>query len=793
MMNRHYGQYPLLFLNILIFCYCLGVYGAEKYTLPHKCLFLLLIVNFCVAIYFTLKKHPLTYLPIIFIFLLLGYLLGSIKISLPVDNISLLENKSLTVEGSICEEPTIRQDNEGMYHLSYIVDTHKIIWQNQTKKVSGKIYIYKKQSELTSVAKIGDTISTFGTIRKIHGYNNPGQINRELRAKQQSIYGFISAGKADIKIIHSTTDFNLKQFSVDLRHKILNFLLSVMPADDAYMIFAMLFGGYNNIPAELLEAFSLIGIIHILSVSGSHISLIAGFLLNLGRLLHLPRVLNLLLLIIIISFYAFLCGCTSPVIRATIMGILSVVAMTLQKSHEANHLLSITALILLLVNPLLLFDISFQLSVASTAGLVYFMSSLKKLFYFLPRFLADNIALTISAQLMTLPLIAWYFNSLSLSSLIANLLAVPLLELVIILSLLGCVILFFPFIAKILFISSSFLLSLANIFSLYIANLPFASIYLPTFSVFFIIIYYFILFIIFNRKLAKLCLKLIYKYRIVTIILLFICLISSIYFVSKSDDLQVHFIDVGQGDCTLIITPHHQAVMIDTGGIPNSDFDIGTRVDLPYLRHYGINKLDYLILSHADIDHAKSAYTIMQKLPVNHFIIANQPLNEYTKTLKLPPNSQLLNQAVIARTDMKFIVDGVQFQFLRANENPALNSGNAASNVLKLSYRNFSTLFTGDLPQKQEQELIQNRSDLHCTILKIAHHGSKTSSSMEFLQAVKPQFAIISVGKYNNYNHPSIEVIERLNKLHIPIYRTDIDGAIIFSTDGYKMKTSTFN
>lgn len=792
MMNIHYGQFPLLFLNSLILCYSLGVYGAEKYTLPHKCLFLLLIVNFCLAVHLMLKKHRLTFIPVIIIFLLLGFLSGSAAFSVSADNISRWENKSLTVEGTVCEEPSVRRDSNGIYHLSYIIDTHKISQKNNIQDVSGKIYIYKKQKNLHSLAKIGDTVSTFGTICQIRGYHNPGQINRELRARQMGIYGFISAGKADIKIIKSDTDFNLKKISADLRHKILNSLLFIMPADDAYMIFAMLFGGYDNIPAELLEAFSLTGIIHVLSVSGSHISLIAGFLLSICRLFRLPRSLNLLLLIIVISFYAFLCGFSSPVIRAAIMGVLSSAALTLHKSHEAAHLLSITALVMLLIQPLLLFHISFQLSFASTAGLVYLVSRFRQPLYFLPRFLADNIALTISVQIMTLPLIAWYFNSLSPSSLIANLIAVPLLEFIIILSLIGCIFLFTPFIAKICFISSSLILGLANIFTLQIASLPFASIYIPTLPFISSVFYYIILFIVFNRKTASFCLKTIIRYRFFTAVLSLICLLLSIYFVFKPHDLQIHFIDVGQGDCILIITPHQKAIMIDTGGSINSDFNIGTRVDLPYLRHYGITKLDYLILSHADADHAQSAYTILQKIPVNHFIIANQPLNEYTKVLKLPPDSRILNKAVIAKTDMNFTLDNVQFQFLHANGNPSLNTGNAASNVLKLSYHNFSALFTGDLPEKQEHELIQNRSDLQSTVLKIAHHGSKTSSSREFLQAVKPDFAVISVGKYNSFDHPNPEVIQRLNELQIPIYRTDTNGAVVFSTDGYKLKIDTF-
>ena len=210
MMNIHYGQFPLLFLNSLILCYSFGVYGAEKYTLPHKCLFLLLIVNFCLAIHLMLKKHRLTFIPVIIIFLLLGFLSGSAAFSVSADNISHWENKSLTVEGTVCEEPSVRRDSNGIYHLSYIIDTHKISQKNNIQDVSGKIYIYKKQKNSHSLAKIGDTVSTFGTIRQIRGYHNHGQINRELRARQMGVYGFISAGKADIKIIKSDTDFNLK-------------------------------------------------------------------------------------------------------------------------------------------------------------------------------------------------------------------------------------------------------------------------------------------------------------------------------------------------------------------------------------------------------------------------------------------------------------------------------------------------------------------------------------------------------------------------------------------------------
>ena len=141
---------------------------------------------------------------------------------------------------------------------------------------------------------------------------------------------------------------------------------------------------------------------------------------------------------------------------------------------------------------------------------------------------------------------------------------------------------------------------------------------------------------------------------------------------------------------------------------------------------------------------------------------------------------------------MQFNLDGVNFIFLNPI-NTQSNSANEKSNVIKMTYHNFSALFTGDLPKEGEQDLLQAQNNLQSTILKVAHHGSKTSSCQEFLTAVRPQFAIISAGKYNSFGHPHNEVIERLNALPTKILRTDLNGAIIFTTDGYSMQVQTFD
>ena len=795
MIKIHYGQSPLLFINFIILFYSLGVYMTMKppeISKSYTHLFYLIIVNLILAFFFTLRKHKLTFLLYLILFFFLGVMRYLSFTFIADDNIKNYDNQEITLTGIICQMPKIRQDSAGIYHLTYVVDT-KSIKQKEEKTTTGKVYLYQKQKNLDNLAKINDTISATGTIRLIQNYHNPNLVDRELSAQEEGIYATFSIGKQNLKILNTSDKFSLQEFCYQIEQSFLQSMYQVMPENDANMIFAMLFGGYNNIEKDILEAYSITGIIHILSVSGSHISLISLFLLSLGKFLHLPRFFNLILLLILIIFYTILCGASIPVIRASIMGLLSIIALYLEEKSTAQHLLSIIALILLLFDPLLLFNISFQLSFASTAGLVYLMpilrSNLNKLK--LPPLLTDNLALTMSAQILAFPIIIWYFTSLSLSSLLANLIIIPLLEILIILGLIAFILGFiFPFITKILFIFASLILSISNEATFLLTKIPFASIYVPPLNFPAILIYYSLIFIILNIKIRRYLYSLLQKYKFITYICSISLIICSCYLMIKPSPLQIHFIDVGQGDACLIITPHQHSILIDTGGSINSDFDIGSYVDLPYLRHYGINKLDYLILSHADTDHSGGASSILQKIPVNHLIIADEDKDLYAKILKLPLNNPLLARAIVAKENTAFNLEDIHFQFLQNDEKENLKSSNDSSNVLKLTYHNFSVLFTGDLPQTQEKYLLNK--NIASTILKVAHHGSKTSSSQEFLEHVRPQLAIISVGKYNSFGHPSKEVLDRLNNLPTKILRTDEKGAIVIYTDGYNYSLKTF-
>ncbi len=787
------GQYPLTFLNILICSLITGIYTAQSLTLPYEYLFLLLIVNFLTALYMTLKQYRWTFIAFIALFALLGFTRSQSALELPFDNISRFDEQAVTVEGTITQEPRFRQDAEGIWHITYITAVNKAIANNKAEPASGSIYLYVKSKDKNQAAQIGDTVSASGKLRLIHGYQNPSQIDRSLAARRQGIYAALSAGKKPIVILKHDDSFSLQKFSSEIRQSLLSSLQKAMPPQEAGLIFAILFGGYSDIAPELLEAFTITGIVHILSVSGSHISLLAGFILNTGRALRLPRRLNLMILFLVIAFYVLLCGCVPPVLRAAAMGLLSAAAMSLNKNAEACHLLSITALVMLLADPLLLFSVSFQLSFASTAGLVYIMPRLKKLLAFMPHFIADNAALTLSAQLAVLPLTAWYFNSLSPASVLANLIAVPPLEFIIILGLLASLVgIVFPFAEHLIFITASLALGAASDITVAISKLPLASIYIPTLPFCAVICYYLTLLVLLRDKLRRAAVKSLYRFKYFALLILLPLTAFTICQINKPGMMQVHFIDVGQGDAALIISPTGRAAMVDTGGAVNSDFDVGKRVDLPYLRHYGVTSLDYLILSHKDADHAAGAAAILKTIPVRHLIISAEDKLDYAKILHISPDSQILRNAITARRGLTFRLDEAEFKVIRSGNSE--DTGNEASNVIKLTYHNFSVLFTGDITKEIERQLsAEAAEELPATVLKTAHHGSKTSSDAVFLRAVQPRYALISAGRYNSFGHPHDEVLDRLNALPAAVLRTDQLGAVVFTTDGYKMTIDTFN
>ncbi len=272
-----------------------------------------------------------------------------------------------------------------------------------------------------------------------------------------------------------------------------------------------------------------------------------------------------------------------------------------------------------------------------------------------------------------------------------------------------------------------------------------------------------------------------YKKRIIIILLSVILLFSIFHFIPKN--LKIYFLDVGQGDCTFIVTPKNKTILIDGGGSTGSDFDVGESTLIPYILDRGYKKIDLMFISHFDQDHVGGLLTVLKELKVNRVCISKQEENSenYQKFLEIVKEKDI-PVTIVKLGDKIKIENSLYFDILWPQEDQITeNRINNNAIVMKLNYNGFSCLFTGDIEKIAEDKMVSLYKDkfvLESDILKVAHHGSKTSTTDNFLELVNPKNCLIGVGKNNLFGHPSNEIVERLEKLDVKVYRTDINGEI---------------
>ena len=835
-----YGQHPKAFVNLLLAGLVVGILLADAMKLqPYQGAFFLgALLLLLVGAVLIKKEHKMAWACLCMSLILLGAGRYYLAINIEENNIIKLAGQQVKLQGKLAEPPNVTRDEKGKLHLQYVVEVEKV-WQGSKsgkagQAMQGKLLVYGGEESLkkspqqgknkaTSLeddtvvesiegiyGQVGDGIQLVGTINEFHDYGNPGRMNMVMSNKAKGICGRAMISKYSL-VIEPRQEKSLARLAEQVRKQYEAYMAQAMPKQDAAAIFAMLFGGYQGIRPELLEAFTITGIVHILSVSGSHITLMAGTANIVGRFLHMSPRATAVLATGVILFYSLLAGAIPPVIRSALMGILTLLALTAGRERDAQHILGLVALGLLLYSPLWLLDISFQLSFGATAGLLYLAPPLReRLRKKLPVFVADSLAVTIGAQLSVLPIIAWYFNVLSLSSLLANLVIAPIVEWIIVAGLLaGLLASLLPWAGKVVFLLASVVLGLVYELSRWVAALPGSQIYMPTFSWWGEILYYMGLdWLIIDgehKKRLMSCggmggkLRDSKGWQAVFLLGVLAVVFCCWQMWCNNKEMQVHFIDVGQGDSALVITPHGRAFMVDTGGVREGSYDIGSRVDVPYLLHYGVEKLDYIFLTHAHDDHAGGVKGILTKIPVGAIGIGHEGAGDYLKTFGTGELGKIKKLLVPLQEGSSIELDGVRIDMLyspesrKVQESQLQATGNEFSNLIRVSYGEASFLFTGDLVAEQEQQVLANGIHVASTVLKVGHHGSRTSSSQEFLTAVNPGWAVISCGYNNSFGHPHKEILNRLTSCtKAEILRTDQQGAIVFRTDGKSIKVESF-
>lgn len=764
-------------LNCLLAFLAAGIIFYEKFS-PTLKIFLAACSAFIViGIILTWKKNSSASAKIIFpiIFFALGATRFFFADSLPQNDISKFEMQSVKIFGTVRDEPQKKIFANDLVQEKFVVEVESVQIKKEKISASGNIILnfYHKPTEKISPVNIGDKISAGGTVKLITNFKNPGQIDNITRLKADGITARMSADKSGIEIENIEGNFWIKflRFVSAIRQHYRESMENVMSKENSAAIFAMLFGGYKGINSEVLTEFQTTGIVHILSVSGSHMSLLAFVTAWLCSFLKFSKKITLALGFFVIGTYAILSGLLPQVIRSAIMGILIFVGTAFDFEKIAARILTLTALAMLIYQPLLIFDISFQLSFSATAGILYLSPKILEKIFKLPEFFSLPISVTLGAQLASFPITIFYFNQFSLSSILANIFVMPILEFVIVGGLLAGIFAFLiPFAGKIFFAFESIIFGFATELNKIFADLPFSSIQVPSLGLLGGFFYY--VAIIFRKK----------------IFLFLLIIFFAINFFQKNNEVEVNFIDVGQGDCAIVFTPNKKCLIFDTGGVREKIFDIGERVVVPYLKHENIFEVEKIFLTHVHEDHSGGAGAIIKKFPVGEIITAGEKKSEYAAVFGIA--EEKIKDLREGRQGEKFFIDGVEVEIIFA---PKVGTGNEISNVYKISYGEINFLITGDLVKENEEQILSEKINVSSEILKVGHHGSATSSSEEFLRAVNPKCAVISVGYGNNFGHPREEVLERLKKIHTKIFRTDKDGLIKFKTDGKNLFVQTFN
>ena len=723
--------------------------------------------------------------------MLIFFLLGSLEF-LYIDQLQLrsfadFEGKEVEVKGYVVSEPEIKGER-----VTYIVKVNSVRqgYNGVFAKTKGKLLLTTLLNKESSFFDYGRELTFEGVLSQPQGVRNPGGFDYRRYLAQKGVGASVFSYAYAIEQGEGIKGNWPVQAGLKIRKRIVYVIDNSLPRQQAGLLNGMLIGYREGLSEEVQEAFSNAGLTHIMAVSGANVAFLILPLAFLLKLLGIRKVIANLLLIGILILFVFVTGFEPSVLRAVVMACILLIAAILYREPDIYAAMALSCLILLAASPCMLFNIGFQLSYAATLAIVMLCKNIKKLFRrsFMPNWIAEIIAATLAAQIGVLPITLIYFNKISLIAIIPNVLAVPMLELITILGMLMALSGQFSLhISQIIGYLNSIFLSAVLYITKLASSVPFATVKTVTPPIVLAIAYYiFVWFLLWYKPLKNIVLK----PRHAAIILSF----AAIFILSGSFKpalLEVVFLDVGQGDSAFIRTYTGKTVLIDGGGSSNPSriSKIGKTVVLPFLLDSGVSRLDAVIATHPHSDHIQGLCDILEEMKVDKLIIPSMADESGFEELlqaagaKNVPVSRCSEGEIIRLDDRTFM------QVL----NPELNcsvdeaSLNNSSLVLKLYYESIAVLFTGDAETEVEEKLVANASALTADVIKIAHHGSLTSSGRAFLEKVNPQAAIISVGK-NNFGHPSPPVLDLLEQSNVNYFRTDECGAVILKSDGRTIK-----
>jgi competence protein ComEC len=599
--------------------------------------------------------------------------------------------------------------------------------------------------------------------------------------------------KADNQVSGPYVWQQFQKLSFAVRDYLLPFPQKALPQPYSQVLNSLIFGNSAApLEREVQEKYRKAGVIHLLVVSGSQIALLVGTILQLTQILKIPAWPSFVIVTIFNVGFTIATGADPSILRACIMAEIVQLQNLWGAPKNSTTLLLLTAFILSLMDPQIIWQISFQLSFAATVGLIFISPVFKeKLRDYFPAWFADLLGTTLGPILITTPICLYYFSGFSIVSLPLNLILPMIVEIIVLLGFLATVIavLFYP----LAYLIYQFLLILIwgiHQTVLFCSGWQYAyvNIVSPTLAMLSLYALVSLLLILALKKhnwFYQIMKKPLWLMSIVVMLFAWhqVLLLAE----PAQNTLRVNMISVGQGESILIQTPQNKNILIDAGNAFGKH-NAGKKFVLPYLRKKGINTLDLVILTHPHLDHYGGLLSVLQEIPTQQLLDPGYPsqsmqyqalLNWFKKT-NTPYRSVKSGETIAIDETVSINILMPPQPFLHG----AHSDANENSVVIMLHYQKFVGIFTGDAGAQAEQVIMDTVPTIDITLLKVGHHGSRYSSTSGFLKKYTPDVALISCGKNNRYQHPHLETLEKLKAMNIQTYRTDLVGNIELWSDG---------